>query len=350
MSIEVPSAVGLKEPLFGKTPAELAEIAARLGLPKYTAKQLAEWLYQKHVDSISGMTNISAKGREQLEEAYDIGLVPPSDVQQSADSTKKYLFATATGKYVEAVMIPDEERTTLCVSSQSGCKMGCTFCMTARQGFQVNLTANEILNQVRSIAEYRSLTNIVYMGMGEPFDNVDALLKSLEVMTADWGYAWSPKRITVSTIGIIPGMVRFLEESKCHLAVSLHNPFATERQELMPMQKAYPIEQIIDILWKYDFTHQRRVSFEYIMFDGWNDTQRHADELLDLLQGIECRVNLIRFHPIPDSPLKPSTPQAIERFQRYLMSNGLMTTLRASRGIDILAACGMLSTAKENAK
>ena len=337
-----------KEPLFGKTYSELLELVKKLGLPSFTAKQLSEWLYKKSVASIDQMTNISLKGRTLLEEHYEMGLSSPVDVQQSVDGTKKYLFAVSDSCFIESVMIPDGDRATLCVSSQAGCKMGCKFCMTGRQGFQYNLTAGEIVNQLVGIAESDELTNVVYMGMGEPFDNIDEVLKSLEIITAEWGYAWSPKRVTVSSIGVAPGLQRFLDESKCHLAISLHNPFADERNELMPMQKAYPIEDVVELIKKYDFTHQRRVSFEYIMFDGVNDSLRHAERLAQLLKGLECRMNLIRFHPIPDSNLRSSKEQIIEQFQQYLMKKGVITTVRASRGMDILAACGMLSTAKKS--
>ena len=337
-----------KEPLFGKTYSELLELVKKLGLPSFTAKQLSEWLYKKSVAGIDQMTNISLKGRTLLEEHYEMGLSSPVDVQQSVDGTKKYLFAVSDSCFIESVMIPDGDRATLCVSSQAGCKMGCKFCMTGRQGFQYNLTAGEIVNQLVGIAESDELTNVVYMGMGEPFDNIDEVLKSLEIITAEWGYAWSPKRVTVSSIGVAPGLQRFLDESKCHLAISLHNPFADERNELMPMQKAYPIEDVVELIKQYDFTHQRRVSFEYIMFDGVNDSLRHAERLAQLLKGLECRMNLIRFHPISDSNLRSSKEQVIEQFQQYLMKKGVITTVRASRGMDILAACGMLSTAKKS--
>lgn len=339
-----------KEALFGKTLYELQDVVKRLGLPSFTAKQIADWLYKKKVTDINYMTNISAKGRALLEERYAVGLSSPISVQQSVDGTKKYLFSVNNDCYIESVMIPDDDRATLCVSSQAGCKMGCKFCMTARQGFQYSLTAGEILNQLASIDESDELTNVVYMGMGEPFDNIEEVLKSLEIITAEWGYAWSPKRITVSSIGVAPGLQRFLDESKCHLAISLHNPFANERMELMPMQKAYPIEEVVELIKTYDFTHQRRVSFEYIMFKGVNDTSRHAERLAMLLKGLECRVNLIRFHPIPDSELRPSPEQTIEQFQQHLMKRGIITTVRASRGMDILAACGMLSTANSKEK
>ncbi len=260
------------------------------------------------------------------------------------DGTKKYLFPTQNNKFVEAAYIPEETRSTLCVSSQVGCKMGCLFCMTGKQGFQSNLTAGEIVNQVRNLPERENLTNIVYMGMGEPLDNLDELMKSLEIFTADWGFAWSPKRITVSTIGIVPAMKTFLENSQCHLAVSMHTPFDEERKKLMPIQTVYPLQEVIETIRSFDFGKQRRVSFEYIMFDGINDTPRHVKEMARILNGIRCRVNLIRFHPIPNTPLLGSSEEAIEKFMVGLNAKGIRTTIRASRGLDIYAACGLLST------
>lgn len=340
----------MKDYLFGKTLSELSEIVKALGFPAFTARQISEWMYKKRVTDIGKMTNLSLKTREILADKYQSGTSLPCDTQASSDGTKKYLFKAISDNYIESVYIPDAERATLCVSSQAGCRMGCRFCMTARQGFQANLSTGEILNQICNIPESGKLTNLVYMGMGEPLDNVDAVLKSLEIITADYGFGWSPKRVTVSTIGVIPGLKRFLNESKCHLAVSLHNPFDAERRQLMPMQKAYPIEDVIGLIKQYDFTGQRRVSFEYIMFAGVNDTDRHANELIRLLKGLECRMNLIRFHPIPDSDLRTSDEKTIEHFKSLLNAKGVLTTVRASRGLDILAACGMLSTKEKNKK
>lgn len=279
-----------------------------------------------------------------LSAKYTVGLTKPERVSESADGTKKYLFPVANTRYVEAAYIPDDDRATLCVSSQSGCKMGCLFCMTAKQGFQGNLTAGEILNQLRSIPEFINVTNIVYMGMGEPLDNLDNVLKSLEILTSKWGMGWSTKRITVSTIGLIPAMKQFLEKTNCHLAISLHTPFDDERRMLMPIQNVYPISDVIAELKNYRFTDHRRVSFEYIMFDGLNDTPRHVKELVRLLNGLTCRINLIRFHPIPDSPLRTSPDERIIQFRDSLTAKGIFTTIRASRGQDIQAACGLLST------
>jgi 23S rRNA (adenine2503-C2)-methyltransferase len=333
-----------KDTLYGKTFDEIKAIAKELGMPQFAAKQIIDWLYKKEVSSIDDFSNLSKAFREKLKENYELGIVAPVKVQESTDGTKKYLFAAHGNNYIETALIPDEDRKTVCVSSQVGCKMGCLFCMTARQGFQANLTAAEILNQYRSLPEFGEITNLVYMGMGEPMDNLDEVLKSLEILTDEWGYALSPKRITVSTIGVVPAMKQFLNRSKCHLAVSLHNPFDEQRRKLMPVQQVYSIKEVVDVIRNFDFGLQRRVSFEYIMFEGLNDTPKHVAELARLLNGIRCRINLIRFHPIPGSPLKGSSDEAIQLFKDALNAKGILTTIRASRGLDILAACGMLST------
>jgi 23S rRNA (adenine2503-C2)-methyltransferase len=330
--------------LFGKTLDELTTLAVELGLPKFTGKQLAEWLYKKDVTSIDEMTNLSKKSRELLASKYEVGLIAPTRVQESVDGTKKYLFPTIQDKFIETAMIPDADRKTVCVSSQVGCKMGCLFCMTAKQGFQGQLSSGEIINQIRSLPERHEITNIVYMGMGEPFDNLEQVLKSLEILTSDWGFAMSPRRITVSTVGIIPGMLTFLDRSEAHLAVSLHTPFDEERRKLMPVQIAYPLKDVIREIKSWDFGRQRRVSFEYIVFKGMNDTPQHVKELARLLDGIKCRINLIRFHPIPGTPLEGTDEQTLRQFKDLLNDKGILTTIRASRGQDIYAACGLLST------
>lgn len=332
------------EALFGKTLNELSEITKTLSLPGFAAKQIADWLYKKRVFEIEEMTNLSKDARKKLSEHYRIGLEPFQKVDASVDGTKKYLFNTSVGKYIETAYIPDRSRHTVCVSTQVGCKMGCLFCMTGKQGFQGNLSAGEILNQLRSIDEWEEVSNIVYMGMGEPLDNLDAVLKSLDILTAEWGFAMSPRRITVSTIGIIPAMKVFLENSDAHLAISLHSPFDSERKMLMPIQQVYPLEEVLQEIKSWDFGRQRRVSFEYIMFKDLNDTSNHVKELAKILNGIRCRINLIRFHPIPDTPLDTSTKETIDSFRDELNTKGITTTLRASRGEDIYAACGLLST------
>jgi 23S rRNA (adenine2503-C2)-methyltransferase len=330
--------------LLGKTLSELQQLTKELGMPGFTAGQMAGWLYQKKVSSIDEMTNLSLVHRTKLKENYDLGRRAYSQQQTSTDGTVKYLFPTSTGQFIESVYIPDKERATLCISSQVGCKMNCLFCMTGKQGFSGQLTCGDILNQIISIPESDSLTNLVFMGMGEPLDNINELFKALEILTSDYGFAWSPKRITVSTIGIIPGLKRFLEESKVHLAVSLHSPYHLERMSLMPVEKAHPLMEILDLIKQYDFTHQRRISFEYILFGGLNDDLKHAVTLAKLLREIPGRVNLIKYHPIPGVNLSASRPETMIEFRDYLNSKGIIATIRSSRGEDILAACGMLST------
>jgi len=342
-----------KQALLGKSLEELQAIVGFLGMPPFTAKQIASWLYVKRVHSIDEMTNLSLKNRTVLKDAYEVGLKAPVEAMRSVDGTVKYLYEVGKGHYVEAVFIPDDDRATICVSSQVGCKMNCKFCMTGKQGFTAHLTAQEILNQILSLPEFDKLTNVVMMGMGEPLDNVDNVLKALEVMTSSWGLAWSPRRITLSSVGLQKGLKRFLEESECHLAISLHSPLPQQRRELMPAEKAFSITDVVELLRNYDFSKQRRLSFEYIVFKGLNDSLVYAKELVKLLRGLDCRINLIRFHAIPGVDLEGVDMERMVQFRDYLTSHGLFTTIRASRGEDIFAACGMLSTAKqekENAK
>lgn len=340
-------------------------MAMGIGLPKFAGKQLAEWLYVRRVRSFDEMSNISLKGRESLKDRYLVGRHAPVREAVSADGTRKYLFeisdlgasgSQSAPQYVESVYIPEEDRATLCVSTQAGCKMGCRFCMTGTLGFHGNLSAAEILNQVfeidaMAVADGReALSNLVFMGEGEPMDNIDEVLRTLTVMTASYGCAWSPKRITVSTVGV-PVMKRFLDESECHLAVSMHNPFSIERALIMPAEKIMSVTEVVSLLKQYDWSHQRRVSFEYICWAGQNDTPRHAKELLRLLKGLNCRINLIRFHEGVEDVARTnkderhfpgSDEKQMEWLWDYLTANGVTTTIRRSRGEDILAACGML--------
>ena len=296
------------------------------------------------------MTNLSKKARLLLDEKYQVGLNKPVTESISVDGTKKYLFKTNNNNFIETAYIPEKERATVCVSSQVGCKMNCLFCSTGKQGFQANLSAGEILNQIQSLPDFDKITNIVYMGMGEPLDNIDEVLKSIEILTSDYGYAMSPKRITVSTIGILSQLPKFLNESKVHLAVSLHSPFNSEREEIMPVQKAYKLKDVLSLIKSFDFNRQRRVSFEYIVFKDFNDSKKHAEELVKILNGIRCRVNLIRYHKVPGVNLETTDEQKLLDFQKYLKSKGIVATIRASRGQDIDAACGLLSTKAMYAK
>ena len=336
-----------KKPLMGMNLLELKTVAKELGMPAFTGGQMAKWLYTQHITSIDEMTNLSKVNREKLKAVYTIGCKKHIDAQYSKDGTIKYLFPTDDGKFVESVYIPDEDRATLCVSSQVGCKMNCLFCQTGKQGFEGNLSATDILNQIYSLPEREKLTNIVFMGQGEPMDNYDNVLRTTQIMTADYGYVWSPKRITVSSIGVKTKLKRFLEESDCHVAISMHSPIPAERAEIMPGERGMSIADIVELLRNYDFSHQRRLSFEYIVFKGVNDSERHAKEIIKLLKGLDCRINLIRFHTIPNVPLHDVDDKKMEEFRNYLTQHGVFTTIRASRGQDIFAACGLLSTAKK---
>ncbi len=341
-----------KKVLMGMTLDEMRLVAAELGMPKFTASQMAKWIYGQHVSSIDEMTNISKANRERLKEHYEIGAMPPLDCQKSKDGTVKYLFPVRTSaqsdtdRFVETVYIPDHDRATLCVSCQVGCKMNCLFCQTGKQGFEGNLTVADIINQIYSLPERDSLTNIVFMGQGEPMDNLDCVLTATGILTADYGFAWSPRRITVSSVGVKNKLKRFLDESECHVAISMHSPLPEQRQTLMPAERQMSIVETVGLLRQYDFSHQRRCSFEYICFGGLNDTPVYAREIVRLLQGLECRVNLIRFHEIPGVDLPGSDEKRMETLRDYLTAHGVFTTIRASRGQDIFAACGLLSTAR----
>lgn len=337
------------EYLYGQTLSQLEALCNRLEMPRFAAKQIARWLYDKHATTIEAMSDLSVRHRALLAETYEVGFTSPEKVSISADGTKKYLYRTSQNHFIESAYIPDGDRATLCISSQAGCRMGCRFCATGRQGLQHSLSTNEILNQIGSLPERERLTNVVFMGMGEPLDNLDSLLPALEVLTSAWGFGWSPTRITVSTAGVASRLERFLEATQVHLAVSLHNPFPHERAEIMPVEKAWPIREVVEILRRYDFTHQRRVSFEYIVMSGLNDSPRHIRELCRLLDGIKCRINLIRFHKIPGSPYFSPDDRAMIAFRDALTAKGIHTTIRTSRGEDIQAACGLLSTAQNEA-
>ena len=299
-----------KKKLLGLSLADLEAVAAEMAMPRFTAKQMAQWLYEKRATTVDEMTNLSKSNRARLSERYCVGREAPAEAMRSVDGTVKYLFRTAGGKMIESVYIPDADRATLCVSSQIGCKMNCSFCMTGKQGYHGDLTAAEILNQIFSIPESLTLTNIVFMGMGEPLDNPDAVLRAV------------------------------------HIAISVHSPYHEERKRLMPVENAFPIKKVMTMLRDYDFAHQRRLSVEYIMWAGLNDDEAHSDALAKLLEGQKVRVNLIRFHAIPGSELKTSDERRMTAFRDRLNSLGVTCTIRRSRGEDIMAACGMLAGRK----
>lgn len=340
-----------KKKLIGMSLSELQDVAYRGGMPRFVGKQLAEWIYGKRITEFSEMVNISKKNKQWLSENYIIGRENPVKASKSSDGTVKYLFAIGNGQHIESVYIPDHDRATLCVSSQVGCKMNCYFCATGKLGFKGNLDSAQIINQILSIPPSRPdgvpamtpLTNIVFMGMGEPLDNLPAVERVIDILTSSWGLGWSPKRITVSTVGKMPQLKELLDRTQVHVAISVHTADTVQRESMMPAQKAFPISSVMKCLAGYDFSHQRRLSLEYIMWRGVNDDIAHADMLVKLIGDIECRVNLIRFHAIPGVDLHPATEERMLMFRNYLNQKGITATIRASRGEDIAAACGMLA-------
>ena len=341
-----------KENLFGSTLSRLEEIVSELGLPIYSARQIALWLYRHRAESFEEMTNISKKIRAELDKHYYIGINSPVSFSESDDGTKKYLYkisaaaGNSVAKYIETAWIPEKNRGTLCVSSQIGCKRGCSFCMTGKQGLQGNLSAGEILNQYRSLPEAEKVTNFVFMGMGEPLDNIEEVLNTLEILTSEWGYGFSPKKVTVSTIGILDGLKKLLDSSSCRLALSLHSPFPEEREKIIPSEKTNPFKEVLRIFRENNSVRssRRRLTVEYVMLSGVNDTPGHSSELARVLNGLNVRVNLIPYHSIPGFSGKPSPPEKMEAFRTALLNKGIFATIRKSRGQDIQAACGMLST------
>lgn len=340
-----------KPKLTGMTLAELKDVAVKGKMPAFVGKQLAEWIYGKEVTEFSEMVNISKKNRAWLEDNYTIGRRAPESRMKSTDGTVKCLFKTDEGHLIESVYIPDRGRATLCVSSQAGCRMNCYFCATGKMGFKGHLSAAEIINQILQFplakdegsGREHALTNIVFMGMGEPLDNYREVKRVIDILTSEWGMAWSPKRITVSTVGKLPELKDLLDDTQVHIAISVHSADMLQRESMMPAQKAFPLSSVMKLLSGYDFSHQRRLSLEYILWRGVNDDIAHADMLVKLIGNLECRVNLIRFHAIEGVDLRPSSEERMLMFRNYLNSKGVTATIRASRGEDIMAACGMLA-------
>lgn len=329
--------------ILGKTQKEIQELAVEKGLKKFNGSQITQWLYQKSAVDFESMTNLSKEVRTRLNKEFTIGRSMPVSVQTSVDGTKKYLFQVEKG-FIETVVIPDEDRRTICVSSQAGCKWACKFCMTGKQGFQQDLSAGEIINQFLSVEESGTLTNVVFMGMGEPLDNFEEVKKSIDILTSEWGFAMSPYRITVSSIGLQPNFTRLIEETRVHIALSLHSPFDAERLSLMPVEKVHPLDRTLKALKNADIHNQRKISFEYLVFKGINDSIRHAKKLVEITKGIKCKINLMSFHPFEGAEFESPEHDRITAFRDYLTEHGVYSTIRLSKGRDIDAACGMLST------
>ena len=325
---------------------ELTAFLESLSQPKYRAKQIFKWL-QSGIEDFDQMTNIPLALRNILKEKCYLATVKiVRRLASQIDETVKYVYELYDGEYIESVLMKYEHGYTVCISTQVGCRMGCSFCASGIDGLFRNLTPSEMIAQITKAQHDNNIriSNVVMMGMGEPLDNTDQVLKALRLITDTKLLAWSPRRITLSTVGVKGNLKRFLDESECHLAISLHAPTPQLRSELMPAERIYSITDIVEVLKGYDFTGQRRLSFEYILFDGVNDTMADARKLVRLLDGLQCRINLIRFHAIPDSELDGVPMERMVVFRDYLTRHGLFTTIRASRGEDIYAACGMLST------
>ena len=343
-------------PLLGMTRSELETVAAEAGMRPFAARQMMKWLYEKGAASLDAMTDLSKTGRENLSKHYCTGVRQWKDLQVSGDGTQKFLFTSAAGTPVETVFIPEGDRATVCVSSQSGCKMHCKFCLTGKQGFYSQLTPADILAQIYSLPQRPQVTNIVFMGQGEPFDNYDNVVKAIFLLTSPEAAAMSPKRITLSTCGLLPALKRFVNDTRCNIAISLHSPFHDERMDIMPVEKAYAIADVVDYLSgveafrdirggaRREGSHQRRLSFEYILLKGCNDTPHHVSALKALLRRLDCRVNVIPFHPYPGAAYAAPLHADATAFVDRLCACGINATLRRSRGLDISAACGMLAS------
>ena len=343
----------MKERLLGKDPDELRAVAEEAGLPRFAASQIAQWLYVKKVRSIEEMTNLSKAGRAALSEKYEVGCTGYDMVHRSVDGTRKYLFPvggqaggsdrTLERSAVEAVMIPDGDRATLCVSSQSGCRMGCRFCMTGRQGFHGNLHVADIISQFIAIDESDSLTNAVFIGMGEPLDNFDNTVRFLKLVSDSGGINIGLRHISLSTSGVVSGIKKLAEYNfPITLSVSLHAPFDEIRSKMMPVNRKWHISELLAACREYQKVTTRRISFEYALIDGVNDSDICAEQLSKILKGIMCHVNLIPANPVKENSFKKPDRNKILYFKEQLIKRGVNATVRRTLGADIDASCGQL--------
>jgi 23S rRNA (adenine2503-C2)-methyltransferase len=329
------------------TPRALTRWVEAQGLPSYRVRQVLRWVYQRRATSLGGMTDVPQAMRDALADAFAIPSLQPVTVQRSRDGTRKLLFRLPGGEPFESVLIPDAPRMTLCISSQAGCGMGCRFCATAQLGLKRNLRASDIARQVvaahDALDDGERVTNIVFMGMGEPLANYDAVVDAIEILTAEWGQNFSNRRITVSTVGLVPQMQRLIEETNVNLAVSLTATTDALRDDLMPINRRYPLETLMAACRALPIGQRRRITFEYVLLAGVNDDDSDADRLARLLRGIRSKVNLIPFNAFPGSDFRPPLPHKVRSFQERLLAANVSATVRHSRGPDIFAACGQLA-------
>lgn len=333
----------VKKSLCGLTADEIFDLIGPLNFTSSHAISISNSIYKKGISNISEMVKIPYRFKEELFNIAVTGIYLPLASEVSADKSVKYMFRTENGKEFETVYIPDYKRNTVCVSTQSGCRMGCSFCITGRYGFRGNLTAGEIVNQILAIPQAGKVTHIVFMGMGEPMDNLENVLKACSIITAEWGLAISSRNITVSTVGIMPGVEQFLQRSDCNLTLSLYSPFSVERREIIPVENKFPVLNIIEMMKNFPLKKRRRLSIAYIMIKNLNDTDSHLEELKAILKGSKIRVNLLSYHPGNNDKNCSSPAERMQFFKHNLIISGISASIRKSRGADISAACGLLA-------
>ena len=329
--------------LCGLTVDEIYDLIGSSGYTHIQAVSVSNSIYKKHISDISDFAKIPYRLKEMLFKVAKSGISLPLASEVSEDKSVKYLFRTEDGKEFETVYIPDKKRNTVCVSTQSGCRMGCSFCFTARYGYRGNLTAGEIVNQIIAIPKSENVTHVVFMGMGEPMDNIENVLKACKIITAEWGLAFSVRNVTVSTVGLMPAVEQFLQNSDCNLTLSLYSPFPDERKKMVPAENEYPVNLIINLIKNFPLKKKRRLSIAYVMIKDLNDSDRHLEELKSILTGSAIRVNLLPYHSVPADLKSSSSAERMQVFKHNLVVSGVSASIRKSRGEDISAACGLLA-------
>lgn len=329
--------------LCGLTADEIYDLIGSSGYTRIQAVSVSNSIYKKHISDISDFTKIPVQLKEMLLKVTHTGINLPLASVVSEDKSVKYLFNTEDGKKFETVYIPDKKRNTVCVSTQLGCRMGCSFCVTARYGYRGNLTAGEIVNQIIAIPQSENVTHVVFMGMGEPMDNLENVLKACKIITAEWGLAISARNVTVSTVGLMPAVEQFLQNSDCNLTLSLYSPFPLERKKMVPAEYIYPVHTIINMIKNFPLKKKRRLSIAYVMIKDLNDSDYHLEELKSILKGSAIRVNLLSYHTVPGEQKSSSSIERMQVFKHKLIISGVSASIRKSRGTDISAACGLLA-------
>ena len=333
------------------TLSEMDHILQSWGVEGYRLQQVFQWIFQKDIAGFDEMTNLSKELRVKLKEHFTLDRLAPEHVQVSEDGTRKFLFRLSDKESVEAVLIPNEERQTLCLSTQVGCAMACNFCLTGTLGLTRHLSHYEIVEQVmavqRAVAPETRLTNLVYMGMGEPLHNLDNVLESIKILLDERGLNFSKNKVTVSTCGLVPQMLKFGEAADVKLAISLTATTDEQRDKLIPVNRRYPLADLLEACKKYPLKHRGRITFEYTLLKGVNDSMEDAKRLVHLMEGIPAKINLIPFNEYPGAPYERSSDATMFKFQKYLLDRHLQTNVRQSRGRDILGACGQLKAAME---